>query len=405
MIELPACQHRGGELPEGSGRVVCRSRWILKGAEDGTVSPGFCSEKCWCPDRPNPTGEPSTGELVNQRITGGACEHLGEVLRSDPVTLNCGRQALSAVYRCNHAECGPETTLLFGTLHGKPVCGPKCSGWKPRGAKFTPQPGDPAAGVAIGSYHWPRLIALQIAIIRDHCGPVPILVSDDCTEGWTPDGQGVPGSRFELLRTLCAQHPDVTLRWNNGRAGHLWGDTFTIRHGVLWGKERGLRAVAKFSQRFILTVPRWLQTYSRELLDGDLATLSQRCRHAHPSGKGHYLFGIRSEALLLNVAKWTTPEVLWMLDPESGQIGGENTTTDAARKAGEFGRWRLFGPDRFGRHSGVLWHHAGHSPAENAACARAYQGLAARYGLKLDSDFQCGSPASSYTELSPHLGG
>ena len=28
-------------------------------------------------------------------------------------------------------------------------------------------------GVAIGSFRWPSLVALQIAVIRNTCGPVP----------------------------------------------------------------------------------------------------------------------------------------------------------------------------------------------------------------------------------------
>jgi len=43
----------------------------------------------------------------------------------------------------------------------------------------------PKAGVVIGHYNRPDALELNIAAIRHHCGPtVPILVSDDCSDGY-----------------------------------------------------------------------------------------------------------------------------------------------------------------------------------------------------------------------------
>src|SRR5262245_6976111 len=40
-----------------------------------------------------------------------------------------------------------------------------------------------SAGVAVGSYGWPRLAELQVRLIRETCGPVPVLIVNDRPEG------------------------------------------------------------------------------------------------------------------------------------------------------------------------------------------------------------------------------
>src|SRR4051812_20879972 len=53
---------------------------------------------------------------------------------------------------------------------------------------------DPPCGVVVGSYGFPRLIELQVCLIRATCGPVPILVADDCSPGC--GARAVPESAF-----------------------------------------------------------------------------------------------------------------------------------------------------------------------------------------------------------------
>src|SRR5947209_5743392 len=123
--------------------------------------------------------------------------------------------------------------------------------------RFEPRPDDPPCGVVIGSYRWPRLIDLQIHLIRHTCGGVPILVGDDCSPGFGPAPP--PGSQFERLQAICAAHPGVTLWPNVERIGHTGGDVAACWKGLIWAQALGLRVLAKLSQRFLVTDPRWLQ--------------------------------------------------------------------------------------------------------------------------------------------------
>src|SRR5438270_3553860 len=117
---------------------------------------------------------------------------------------------------------------------------------------YRPRPGDPPAGVVVGAYKWPRLVELQVRLIRHTCGPVPILVSDDCSPGFGPPVE--PGGRFDRLQQVCAAHPDVTLWPNVERIGHAGGDLAACWKGLVWARARGLAVLAKLSQRFLLTL-------------------------------------------------------------------------------------------------------------------------------------------------------
>lgn len=238
---------------------------------------------------------------------------------------------------------------------------------------FEPRPGDPPCGVVIGSYRWPRLVELQIHLIRHTCGPVPILIGDDCSPGFGPPLQ--PGSRFDRLQAVCAGHPGVTLWPNVERIGHTGGDVSACWKGLIWAKALGLRVLAKLSQRFLVVAPRWLQDGARDLLESELPLAGQRCR-------GREVFDLRTEAMLFDVAAWSRPAILQRLLPRRHGHGrfAETVINEALGELGGiFWPWRIITEERYQATPGVVWHTA-NAPTD-------YRDLAARFGLGLDDDF------------------
>lgn len=232
-----------------------------------------------------------------------------------------------------------------------------------------PAPSGPVAvGVAIGSYKWPELVALQLSLIRATCGPVPVLVSGDRPED-------VPA-----LAGICGADPDCYLWPNAERIGHTGGDLACYWKGVIWGAARGLRVVAKLSQRFLVERPNWLADGAAELLVSGLPLASRRCR-------GVQSWPLRTEAALLDVAAWHRPEVLSRIAPRrywADSPRGMAAETVVHRLlqdllGGVYWPWSLFGEERHTRNEGVVWHNS-HTAAE-------YRALAARHGVELPADF------------------
>lgn len=233
---------------------------------------------------------------------------------------------------------------------------------------FTPQVTDPAAGVVIGSYGWPALVALQIRVIRETCGPVPICVSSDKPEATAE------------LAAICSAAPDVYLWPNATRIGHCGGDISAYWKGIVWGAARGLKVVAKLSHRFFALRPRWLQDGAGELLASGLPLATRKCA-------GRENFPLRTEAVLLDVAQWNRPDVLAMLAPREywRDVPGGNYVEHyfdrllRTHLGGVYWPWSLLNEDRYAPAPDTLWH-CSHTRAE-------YDALAARYGVTLPPDF------------------
>lgn len=232
---------------------------------------------------------------------------------------------------------------------------------------FEPKPDDPAVGVAVGVYRWPSLVELQIRTIRHTCGPVPILISND------------DPSIAARVAEICGRFPDVFHWPNHERIGHTGGDISAFFKAALWGKARGLRTVAKLSQRFLVTRPRWLQDGARDLIESGLSIATQRCT-------GTQRFDLRTEAVLLDVATWSQSEVLSRIMPRrywtDSPLGlSAETVIHRVLKdlAGEFFHpWNLFDEERAAARDGVLWH--------NANSVADYRQLAANHGVELDAE-------------------
>lgn len=250
-------------------------------------------------------------------------------------------------------------------------CQAQSLGFEPpaRPARFTAG-ADVAVGVAIGSYGWPELVDLQCRVIRDTCGPVPVLVSSDRPES------------DAALQAVCAAHTDVTHDPNPERIGHTGGDVAVFHKAIVWGAARGLRVVAKLSQRFLVTRPRWLHDGAAELLASGLPIATRRCR-------GKEVFDLRTEAALLDVRRWNAPDVLARIVPrrywtDSPKGMTAETVLHRVLKdllGGVYWPWSLYTDDRYQRAEGTLWH-CTHAAAE-------YRRLAERYGVTLPPDFHC----------------
>lgn len=237
--------------------------------------------------------------------------------------------------------------------------------------------GELACGVAIGSYKFPGCVDLNIRAIRQTCGPVPILISDDCSPGF-PDAD-----RYARLQAVCAAHADVTLAPNAARIGHTGGDVATFHKAVTWAAARGLRVVAKISQRWIAVADGWLQHGAAELLASGLPLASQRC-------SGVETFDLRTEACLLDVPAWNAAAVLTRIRPRrywTDSPRGLTAETVIYRVlqdllGGVFWPWSLLGEERHEARPGFLWH-----TVDRLA---AYQRLAEQLGGNLDDDFHVG---------------
>lgn len=228
-------------------------------------------------------------------------------------------------------------------------------------------------GVVLGSYGYPRLIELQIVLIKHHCGNVPIRVIDDCSDGYGPTP--VPGSKFATLVEICNRH-EVTLRTSGPeRLGHSGGDLAVFWHGIQWAYDHGLDVVAKFSQRFLLDMPLWLQNGTLELLETGLPIASQAC-----TDHG-WRFDLRTEACLLDVTQWHRADILNHLFPRRVEAVAEAVLWHDVRDrlGGRFHPWSILPIDRSQKTPGIYWH--------SSETVTEYHQLARRHNLNLDEDF------------------
>lgn len=284
------------------------------------------------------------------------CYHLGERIPGEP----CG----SPLIRC---KLHRDITTRFYKCEGAARCCKDC-----KRSQFVPRPNDPRAGVAIGSFRWPELIEVQIKTIRETCGPVPILVSNDD-----------PESR-EALAAICSRFPDVDLDSNPERIGHTGGDIAVFYKGIRWGAERGLEVVAKLSQRFILNRSRWLHDTAGDLLESGLPMGCRRCRGAAP-------FDLRTEAVFLDVQQWNRPGTLERIKPRKywddlpEGLPAEKVIFEAFKELGGV-MWpiaNIMSEDRYSRdYPDILWHCNTGEPE--------FRALAESHGVTLPEGFHVG---------------
>lgn len=348
---LPGCRWRGEQLEDG--RYPCYSARLVLG--DGTVAGEVCRTQCPYVNHPGPLPGPQPDPRI-------ACQHRGE--ESEEGKSVPGRLPLR-VFGCHHPGHSERPTTTDGACR-------LCSDYA-YPDRFVALPDDPPCAVVVGGWNWPGLIDLQLRLIRHYCGAVPVLVSDDCSDGfgWPPE----PGSRYDRLQRLVQAHSGVTLVPNACRLGHGGGDLAAFWKGLWWASALGVRVLAKLSQRLLLTRPRWLQDGARDLLAGGAVLASQY------AAEGPFRYEVRTEACLLDVGQWFQANVMEALRPRPLGATAESVFWRVFEDhlGSRLHPWPLFGADRCRRHAGMVWHCA--DPIE------AYHDLAHRFGVVLDEDF------------------
>ena len=235
--------------------------------------------------------------------------------------------------------------------------------------------GDPACGIVVGVYKWAALAEIQIRAVRETCGPVPVLVSNDD-----------PRIHADLAR-ICARYPNVELSTNPERIGHGGGDIAAFHKGATWGHNLKLEYVCKLSQRFIPTAPYWLQNAALALALADLATAARKCDNPR--------WPIRTECVLMRVKEWTDPAALEFYRPRpfyferANGYDAEMLIAELVRDhlGGAYWPWDMLPVSR-AQPGPFLWHQS-HAPAD-------YRAFAARFGLALPADFTCAGWEEDY---------
>lgn len=305
------------------------------------------AERPYRPDAPKevrpkqalvPLSPPST------RVASLPCIHLGNRTRPPE-----GQSPLKEWYNC---EAGKGVVC-------KCSCGPnKCDRYTADAEQQV------KTGVVIGHYDMPDLIDLQIRVLRDTCGPVPVLVHDDHSPSQS------------RLRAICDRHNVEVVQSGLSNIGHAGGDLGAFYKGLVWAKKNGIEVLCKLSQRFIPIRPDWLNEGAAALLTSGLSTLTDACI------EGRNALPLRTEAILLKVDRWTQDRPLKLVRPRRVfPYSGEAIVAQALSTiGGGFGVWPfLGGPDRTRRNPNYLWH--------TCNTVADYKALADRYGVHLDDTF------------------
>src|SRR5205085_11393567 len=100
------------------------------------------------------------------------------------------------------------------------------------------------------------------------------------------------------LAAMCREE-EVEFAPNAQRLGHYAGDLSALRKAVEWGQGKGLLAVAKLSQRLLITRPGWLDQVASELL----ASAAETAIPLLNEGREATLFW-RTEAMVLKRRGW-----------------------------------------------------------------------------------------------------
>lgn len=269
-------------------------------------------------------------------------------------------------------------------------CGPACVDYQPDddaepisvavppAKKIT---GDwPTVGVSIGHYGMPGMVELQAKVIREQCGDVPIMVSDDHTEEAGDDG---PMKKLRLL-DIVERYGLIYRDAAPTRVGHAGGDLGAFYHGLNYAKGHGIQYWMKLSQRFIIDRPLYLQK---------LADIMQR-KNAHTmanvhKNRGKFFFSIRSECVLMDVNRWHRPDILAQLAPRQLGHAAENVIQGCVNILGGTKIANpVFTEDRSKPHKDIYWY-------EHPNANDAYKALSVKYDMDLGAGFHVGGSVHS----------
>ena len=209
---------------------------------------------------------------------------------------------------------------------------------------------DIPCGVIIGHFNSTDALILNVGSIRAHCGDIPIMISDDCSDGF---GATPPkNSAFDKVLGIAANWNNVFVWPNCSRIGHAGGDLATFWKGIMWGKFNKLEVVFKLSQRCIFDTPRWAQKSALELIKSGRSTLGRDCTFHH--------WKIRTESIGLKINDWYRPDIMAHLTPRKIGCATENVIWDdiKERLGGSVACWSLMSPARNEKQAGVLFREA-----------------------------------------------
>jgi hypothetical protein len=217
-------------------------------------------------------------------------------------------------------------------------------------------------GVVLGTFGLPSLARLQILLLRETCGPIPVLIADDAS------------GHDDEFHDLAAELPGVTFWPNPARRGHYAGDLSVFWKGLQWGQTTGLKWVCKLSQRLLWVRPGWLADAVRGVESSGLATSFQRC---FDDGVNLYC---RSECVLMNVPDWGRH---WRLFDKPRLFNAtEFYLWDLVHRFHQerFHVWGEIPPNRSSPRPGsFVWH--------TCNTDEDYRVIASRFGVVLDSGF------------------
>jgi tetratricopeptide (TPR) repeat protein len=108
--------------------------------------------------------------------------------------------------------------------------------------------GRPRVGIVIGHFDSPDFLELGLALLRKHCGDLPVLIADDCS----PGSEGTPEGGFKRLIDLAAADGTARIWSSQQRFGNVAGDLAALAKALIWASESKLNVLVKLSQRLII---------------------------------------------------------------------------------------------------------------------------------------------------------
>lgn len=227
-------------------------------------------------------------------------------------------------------------------------------------------------GIVIGHYDSLDFLELNLRAIRQHCGDVPVVVSDDCTEGLERTPKRT--SKFHRLYDLAVAFPPTYVWPNVARLGHTGGDMAAFWKAIVWGHACQMQVVYKISQRFIIDLPNWHTEGACLLVESGKPLLGRDCTRHH--------WHVRTEACGLLVCAWHQPAILNHLTPRPVGWPTEQVLHDDLRDrlGGELYPWPIMSDARNKPAPGILFREA-NRPDE-------YASLAMRLGM-VGGTFDC----------------
>lgn len=204
----------------------------------------------------------------------------------------------------------------------------------------SPQPPEPIipheiqSMIVIGHFNRPEAVELNIAAIRYYNGDdIPILISDDCSDGFS--ARPNPKTLYGQLIEISLKFPNVFIWPTHFRIGHAGGDLAAFWKGLNWAGcggwdglnwrgNNGYDVLFKLSQRFIIMRHGWADYWATKLMQSKYSTLGTACcTHG---------FDLRTEAIGMKVGKWFTPQILAHLSPRPINIATEAVVFEVVEK-------------------------------------------------------------------------